>query len=69
MDGRTDRRQRHRQKLKNHVYIANTDKDCYLLHDRPVLSSGRTPHHKQNRNYLDYSQNLVMNPKGAQRQD
>jgi hypothetical protein len=34
--------------------------DCDLLHDRPVLSIGRTPHDKQNRNCLDYSQNLVM---------
>jgi hypothetical protein len=26
--------------------IANTDKDCDLLQDRPVLSTGRTPHDK-----------------------
>jgi hypothetical protein len=47
-----------------YVYIANTDKDCNLLDDRPVLSLGRMPHDKQNRNYLDYSQNP-----GTQRQD
>jgi len=34
------------------VNIANTDKDCGLLYDRPILSSGRTPHDKQNRNCL-----------------
>jgi hypothetical protein len=53
-----------------HVYILlDTDKDCDLLHDRPFLSTGRTPHDKQNRNCLDYSQNLFMSPGGAQRQD
>jgi len=30
----------------------DTDKDCDLLHDRPVLSSGRTPHDKQNSTVL-----------------
>jgi hypothetical protein len=29
-----------------YVYIANTDKICDLLHDRPVLSSERKPHDK-----------------------
>jgi hypothetical protein len=41
---------------------SNTDKDCELLHDRPVLSTGRTPHDKQNRNCFDYNQNLVVCP-------
>jgi hypothetical protein len=36
------------------------------LEDRTVLDLGRTPHDKQNRNCLDYSQNLVMSPRGAQ---
>jgi len=45
------------------MYISlDTDKDCDLLHDRPVLSTGRTPHEKQNRNCLDYDQNPVMSP-------
>jgi len=48
------------------MYISlDTEKHCDLLHDRPVLSTGRTPHVKQNRNCLDYSQNLVMSPGGA----
>jgi len=35
------------KKLKcTYVYIANTDKDCDLLHDRPVLPLGRSPHDK-----------------------
>jgi hypothetical protein len=51
-----------------YVYTGNTDKDCDLLQDTPVLPSGRTPHDKQNRNCLEYSQNLVMSPTGAQRQ-
>jgi len=42
------------------VNIANTDKDCGLLYDRPILSTGTTPHDKQNRNSFDYSQNLIM---------
>jgi len=42
------------------VRIANTDKDCDLLWDIPVLSTGRTPHEKQNRNCIDYNENLVM---------
>jgi len=52
------------------MYISlGTDKDCDVLHDRPVLSTGRTPHDKQNRNCLDYNQNLVMSPGGARSQD
>jgi len=52
-----------------YVCIANIDNDYYLLHDRPVLSTGRKPHDKQKLSCLDYSQNLVMSPTGAQRQD
>jgi hypothetical protein len=52
-----------------YVYIANTDKHCDLLHDRPVLSSRRTPHVRENRNCTDHSQNLVISPRGAERQD
>jgi len=53
-----------------HAYlIVNRNKECDLLQDRPVLLTGRTPHDKQNRNYLDYSQNMVMSPRGAQCQD
>jgi hypothetical protein len=51
------------------THIANTDKDCHLLHGRTILSSGRTPHYKQNLKCLDYSQNMVMRPGGAQRQE
>jgi len=51
------------------VCIANTDKDCDLLQDRPVHPSGSTPHDKQNRNCLDCSKELVMSPRGAQCQD
>jgi len=40
---------------------------CY--NDRPVLSTGRTAHDKQNRIRLDYNQNLVMSPRGAGSQD
>jgi len=36
--------------------LLDTDKDYELLHDRPVLSSERTPHDKQNRNCLDHNQ-------------
>jgi hypothetical protein len=38
-----------KRKLKKYtyVYIANTDKDCDLLHDRPVLFSGRKSHTKK----------------------
>jgi hypothetical protein len=58
------------KKQNVHVYISlNTDKDCDLLHDRPVLSAGRTPNDEQSLNCLDYNQNLVMSPRGAQRQD
>jgi len=32
-----------------------TDKDCDLLPNGPVLPTGSTPHDKQNRNCLDYS--------------
>jgi hypothetical protein len=46
----------------------DTDKDCDLLHDRWVLSTGRTPHNKQNWKYLDFNQNMVMSPGGARRQ-
>jgi len=35
----------------------------------PSSRPGRTPHDKQNSNCLDYSQNQVMSPRGAQRQD
>jgi len=53
-----------------HMYISlDTDKDCDLLHERPVLSTGRTPHDKQNRSCLDHNQNLVMSPGGANCQD
>jgi hypothetical protein len=51
------------------VYIANTDKDCELVLDRPVLSTRKTAYDKQNCNYLDYNQNLVIIPLGAQCQD
>jgi len=40
------------------------DKDCDLLHDRPVLSTGRMPHDKQNRICLDCNRNLVRVPEG-----
>jgi len=33
--------------------MGNTDMDCDLLKDRPVLSSGRTPHDKQKHASLD----------------
>jgi len=46
-----------------HVYIA-WQRECNLLHDRTVLSTGRTPHDKQN-NWLDYNKNLVMSPGGS----
>jgi hypothetical protein len=42
---------------------------CDLLHDRPVLSSGRTAHDKQNSNCLDCNQNLAMSLRVAQNQD
>jgi len=52
------------------MYISlDRDKDCHLLHDRPILSTGRPPHDKQNSNCLDYNPNLVMSPGGARRQD
>jgi hypothetical protein len=44
--------------------ITNTYKDCDTLHDRPILSTGRTPHDKQN-----HDKNLVMSSAGAQRQE
>jgi hypothetical protein len=50
--------------LNSHLRV-----DCELLYDRSDLSTGRTPHDKQSRNCLDYSQNLVMSPGGAQCQD
>jgi hypothetical protein len=46
-----------------------TDKDCDLLQDRPILSTDRTPHDKQNCNCPDYNQNLAMIPIAAQCQD
>jgi hypothetical protein len=57
-----------------HIYIcrfwvADTRKDCGLLRDRPVLSTGRTPNDEQNRNYPDYNRTVVMSLGGAQRQD
>jgi len=52
-----------------YIHIIKADKQCDLLQGRLVLSSGTTPHNKQNRNSLDYSQNLVMSPKGDQCQD
>jgi hypothetical protein len=52
------------------VYTSlDTDKDCNLLRDRPVLSAGRTLHDKQNCYCLEYNQNLIMSPRGAQRPD
>jgi len=52
------------------MYILfDTDNDCDLLHDRPVLPPGMTPRDKQNRNCLDHRRNLVMCPRGAQCQD
>jgi len=27
-----------------YVHIANADKECDLLHDRPTILSGKTPH-------------------------
>jgi len=42
------------------MYINNTDKDCNLSQDRPVLPDGRTLHDTQYCNCLAYSQNLVM---------
>jgi hypothetical protein len=49
--------------------LVDTDKDCDLLQDRPVLSTGRIPHDKQNCNCLDNNINLVMSPGEARRQD
>jgi hypothetical protein len=57
------------QNVRARACVANTDKDCDLLHDRPVFPSGRTPHDKQNHNCLDCNQTLVMSPKEAQQQD
>jgi hypothetical protein len=52
------------------MYIwLGTDKDCDLLPDRPVLSTGGTPHNKQIRSCLYQNHNLVMSPGRAQRQD
>jgi hypothetical protein len=50
-----------------YVYVAR-HKDCDLLHDKSVLSSGRTPHDKK-QTVFDYNQNLVKSPGEAQRQD
>jgi hypothetical protein len=50
--------------LKTYKYITKSDKDCDLLQDRIILPSGKTPHDKQNRNCLNYSQNLAMSPEG-----
>jgi len=52
-----------------YIYIANTDKYCDLWHNRPVLPSGGASHRKRKCNCLNYNQNLVMNLRGAQRQD
>jgi hypothetical protein len=42
-----------------HMYkLLDTNNGCDL-YDRPVLSTGRTPHNKQNRNCFDCNQNLV----------
>jgi hypothetical protein len=49
--------------------LLDTEKDCDLLHDRPILSTGRASHDKQNRNCLNYSQKWVTIPGGTQRQD
>jgi hypothetical protein len=49
--------------------LLDTDKGRGLLHDRALLSTGRTSSDKQNRNCLDYNQNLVMSPGGVRRQD
>jgi len=43
----------------------DTNKDCDLLEDRPVLSTWRMPHDKHKLNCLDYSQNLVTSPGGG----
>jgi len=49
-------------KESTYVYI-NTYKDSDLLHDRPILPEDATD--KQNHHCLDYSQYLVMSPRGA----
>jgi len=49
--------------------LLDKDQDSELLHDRPVLSKGRMPHDKHNHNCLDYSQNVIFSPGGAQRQN
>jgi hypothetical protein len=49
--------------------LLDTDKECDPFHDRPVLSTGKTPHEKQNHSCLNYDQNLVMSPEGARRED
>jgi len=48
-----------KKKKSRHVYIANTDRDCGLLQDRPVLLSGRMPPDKQNRICPDYNHNVI----------
>jgi hypothetical protein len=35
------------KKKITYVCVANTDKDCDMLQDRHVLSSGRMPHKKK----------------------
>jgi len=53
--------------LKKHLkmyILLHTDKNCDLLRERPVLSTGETPHDIQN-----YNRNMVTCPGGAQRQD
>lgn len=57
------------KKLYMYVYIPNSDKGCDILQDRPILSTGKTTHDKQNCKYLNYNQNLAISPGGAQRQD
>jgi len=52
------------------TYITNTDKDCDLLQERPILPSGKMPRDNNTASVLiNYSQNLVMSPRGAQCQD
>jgi hypothetical protein len=49
------------------VYVANTGKDCDLLHDRPVLSTGRTPH--DTKPQLSWQPDSGHEPRGAECQD
>jgi len=47
------------KQMKMYVWL-DKDNDFDVSQDRPVLSTRRTPHDKQNGNCRDYSQNLVM---------